>query len=40
VLLAKGYVVDYREFAGDHDYINWRGTFADALVSLFGAASK
>ena len=40
VLLAKGYIVDYREFAGDHDYINWRGTFADALMSLFGAAGK
>jgi len=31
VLLAKGYKVDYREFPGDHDYINWRGTIADAL---------
>jgi enterochelin esterase family protein len=40
VLLAKGYPVDYREFPGDHDYINWRGTLADAIMSLFGAREK
>jgi enterochelin esterase-like enzyme len=38
VLLAKGYQVDYREFPGDHDYINWRGSFAEGLISLFGEA--
>jgi enterochelin esterase-like enzyme len=40
VLRAKEYVVSYNEFAGDHDYINWRGTFADGLIALFGTSSK
>jgi enterochelin esterase family protein len=34
VLLAKGYEVHYREFIGGHDYINWRGTFADGVIAL------
>jgi enterochelin esterase-like enzyme len=40
VLRAKGYEVHYQEFAGDHDYINWRGTLADGLIWLFGDASE
>jgi len=40
VLRAKGYEVRYQEFAGDHDYINWRGTLADGLIWLFGDDSK
>lgn len=36
VLQAKGYRVDYREFNGGHEYINWRGTLADGLLSLIG----
>jgi enterochelin esterase family protein len=36
VLQAKGYSVHYREFNGGHEYFNWRGTFADALLALFG----
>ena len=40
VLLAKGYKVDYREFPGDHDYLNWRGTIADAIVTLFRTDGK
>jgi enterochelin esterase family protein len=40
VLQAEGYEVSYNEFAGDHDYINWRGTFADGLIALFGTSSK
>jgi enterochelin esterase-like enzyme len=35
VLRAKGNNVVYNEFAGEHDYINWRGTFADAIVALY-----
>ena len=40
VLLAKGYSVHYREFNGGHEYLNWRGTFADALLALIGKAGK
>ncbi|MCL4850914.1 MAG: enterochelin esterase, partial [Bryobacteraceae bacterium] len=32
VLLAKGYEVQYREFAGGHGALSWRGTFPDALL--------
>ena len=34
VLRAKGYEVHYREFAGGHDYLSWRGSLADGLLSL------
>jgi enterochelin esterase-like enzyme len=34
VLRAKGYEVHYREFVGGHDYLSWRGTLADGLISL------
>lgn len=37
VLLARGYRVHYREFAGGHDYLAWRGELADGLVTLLGA---
>lgn len=36
VLLAKGYEVHYQQFVGGHDYINWRGTFADGVIALLG----
>jgi enterochelin esterase-like enzyme len=36
VLRAKGYQVYFQEFAGGHDYLNWRGTFADGLIALMG----
>jgi enterochelin esterase-like enzyme len=37
VLLAKGYEVHYQQFASGHDYLNWRGTFADGLITLIGS---
>jgi len=36
ILEIKGYQVDYREFKGGHNYINWRGTLSDGLISLIG----
>jgi enterochelin esterase-like enzyme len=36
VLLAKGYQVHYRQFAGGHDGLSWRGLFADGLIALLG----
>ncbi|WMN06039.1 hypothetical protein QYS48_31370 [Marivirga arenosa] len=36
ILEIKGYKVDYRDFKGDHNYINWRGTLSDELISLIG----
>jgi enterochelin esterase family protein len=36
VLLARKSQVYYREYAGGHDYLIWRGAIADGLVALFG----
>ncbi len=36
VLRAKGYTVFYHEFPGGHDYLTWRGSFADGLLALIG----
>ena len=35
-LLARGYPVHHREYAGGHDYLVWRGALADGLLALFG----
>jgi enterochelin esterase family protein len=37
VLRAKGYAVTYTQFTGGHDYLSWRGTFADGLLHLIGS---
>jgi enterochelin esterase family protein len=36
VLQAKSYEVHYQEYVGGHDYLSWRGTFADGLIALLG----
>lgn len=36
VLEAKGYDVTYRDYAGGHDYVVWRGALGDGLLALFG----
>jgi enterochelin esterase family protein len=36
VLEAKGYTILYSEFAGGHEYLNWRGSLADGLIELAG----
>ena len=36
VLEAKGYSVVYSEFAGGHEFLNWRGSVADGLIALAG----
>jgi enterochelin esterase family protein len=35
LLRSQGARVRYSEFNGDHTTLNWRGSFADGLVSLF-----
>ncbi|MCM5553414.1 enterochelin esterase [Pleomorphomonas sp. NRK KF1] len=39
VLMARGYQVTAREYAGGHDYFVWRGALADGLLALFGRGS-
>jgi enterochelin esterase family protein len=40
VLEEKGYSVNYHEFSGGHDYIAWRGTLVDGLLTLLGRTSQ
>jgi enterochelin esterase-like enzyme len=40
VLFAKGYEVHYQQFVGGHDYLSWRGTFADGLTDLIGTTNN
>lgn len=34
ILRSKGYEVEYAEYNGGHDYACWRGSLADALITL------
>lgn len=36
LLLAKNTQVIYREYAGGHDWLVWRGVISDGLIALFG----
>lgn len=38
VLVAKGYDVSFRKFPGGHDYLWWRETVADGLITLLASA--
>ncbi|HEU4948289.1 MAG TPA: alpha/beta hydrolase-fold protein [Kribbella sp.] len=33
-LRDRGYTVEYAEYTGGHDYVNWRRTFADAVIAV------
>lgn len=35
-LVAQKLEISYSEFSGGHDYVCWRGTFADAMIFAFG----
>jgi len=35
-LRSKGYSVHYKEFNGNHTFLNWRGTLASHLIALVG----
>ena len=40
VLRAKGYSVTYRELGYGHDYLHWRDSLAEGLISLLGTAAN
>ncbi len=40
VLKAKGYTIQYSEYTGGHDFVSWRGSFADGLMALAGVKAN
>ncbi|WP_225773673.1 enterochelin esterase [Pseudomonas sp. Marseille-Q5115] len=40
VLVAKGYAVNYGEYAGGHDYAQWGGELATGLEALLGNSGQ
>jgi enterochelin esterase-like enzyme len=36
VLRARGYSIDYSEFSGGHEFVNWQGSLAAGLIDLCG----
>lgn len=38
LLIDNGFDVDYREFCGGHDYIQWRDALVEGAAALLGAA--
>lgn len=40
LLRAKGFDVDYREFCGGHDYIQWRDLLVEGAAALLGPARQ
>jgi enterochelin esterase-like enzyme len=40
VLIAKGYTVTHSQYSGGHDYVSWRGSFADGLIALGSSVKK
>ena len=40
VLLAKGYSIQYEEFAGHHSTVNFRGSLATALIFVFAKSTR
>ncbi|MEM7016392.1 MAG: alpha/beta hydrolase-fold protein [Pseudomonadota bacterium] len=40
VLQAKNYDLTYHEFAGGHDFMLWRGTLAQAIMTMMGKPKR
>jgi enterochelin esterase-like enzyme len=36
VLIARGYSIEYQEFNGVHDYLDWRDSFVQGMLELIG----
>lgn len=40
VLRSNGYSVEYAEFEGGHEYVNWQGTLGHGLIALVGLQTR